>query len=371
MTTHSMLRDLLEPVYRDRPGLKQQLRSTQDQLHRMRTAAWETFPQLIRPHPEHIYLTLTANCNLRCKGCRYGRDFMPGEQLPLALVRDLLDDVKELEFEIVRLYGGEPLVHKHVVEIAEYCTRLGLRWYLTTNGIALGKKIDDLYAAGLRKIQIGFYGTGEDYNEYVQRKDRFRKLEESIAYVRERYGDKVTLTLNWLLMKPTCSIEAVRETWQFAARYRAPIYINLVHYSLPYFTEGEDRELQFKPEDRPAVDAVMQEFLRLQARQPELLPMSPIVLRAIPDWLIKGPNMRVPCDRHRLIWLGADGTVQMCYVTFKLGNLHEKRLKEMLFTRAHIDAARDAFALNCPNCHCGFESRTLGHAPTRRTYLEV
>jgi MoaA/NifB/PqqE/SkfB family radical SAM enzyme len=358
-------------MYRDRPVLREQLRTAQAQMHRMQTGAWEMFPALISPHPEHIYLTLTAHCNLRCKGCRYGRDFMPGEQLPLSIVREVLEDAKELKFEVVRLYGGEPLVHKDIGKIVEYCSHLGLRTYLTTNGIALKQKIDELYAAGLRKIQIGLYGVGEDYDEYVQRKDRFRRVEEGLAYARERYGDKVKLSLNWLLMRPTCSIEAVRQTWKFAERYHASIYINLIHYSLPYFTEGEDRELQFTPEDRPSIDAVIAEFLRLQRAQPELLPMSPIVLRAIPDWLIKGPNMRVPCDRHRLIWIGADGTVQMCYVTFKLGNLHERRLKQLLFTETHVKAARDAFALNCPNCHCGFESRTLGHAQTRNLYARA
>ena len=221
----------------------------------------------------------------------------------------------------------------------------------------------------MRRIQIGLYGIGEDYNEYVQRKDRFNQLEENIAYVRERYGNKVKLSLNWLLMKPTCSIETVRDTWQFAARYQAPIFINLVHYSLPYFTEGEDRELAFTEVDRPELDAVIDEFMLLQQQQPELLKTPPLVLRSIPDWLIKGPNMRVPCDRHRLIWVGADGTVQMCYVTFKLGNLHEKRLKDMLFTQAHVDAARNGFKLNCPNCHCAYEARVLGHGPTRRKYM--
>ncbi len=369
MSTHSILRELLEPLYQDQPSLKEQLRAAQSQLNRLRTSAWERFPQLIRPRPEHIYLVLTANCNLRCKGCRYGRDFMPGQQLALPLVRDLLDDVKELNFEVVRLYGGEPLLHKQIVDIVEYCTQLRLRSYLTTNGLLLKKKIDDLYAAGLRVVQVGLYGIGEDYNQYVQRKDRFDQLEENISYVRERYGDKVKLSLNWLLMKPTCNIDAVRETWNFAARYNAPICINLVHYSLPSFTEGSDRELAFEESDRPGLEAVIEEFMRLQRREPHLLRSSPSVLRSIPDWLLKGPNMRVPCDRHRLIWVGADGTVQMCYVTFKLGNLHEKRLKDMLFTQAHIDAARNAFKLNCPNCHCANGSRVGSHAPTLRKYM--
>ena len=69
-----------------------------------------------------------------------------------------------------------------------------------------------------------------------------------------------------------------------------------------------------------------------------------------------------------MIWVGADGTVQMCYVTFRLGNLHEKRLREMLGTERHRCAARDALALRCPNCHCSSNERVMRHGPSRRRY---
>jgi len=76
----------------------------------------------------------------------------------------------------------------------------------------------------------------------------------------------------------------------------------------------------------------------------------------------------VPCDAYRLIWVGPDGSVQLCYVTFKLGNLHDTRLSELVFTPTHKKAARDAFAVNCPNCHCGYDKRVLAHGPSRRLY---
>jgi MoaA/NifB/PqqE/SkfB family radical SAM enzyme len=368
MKTRLLLRNLFEGTYRNRPVLKRYLRAIDAEFDRLSSSVAQRFPGWIRPEPRRIYLSLTAACNLRCKGCRYGRDFMVGEQLSLPMVQDVLDDAKELGFEMVRLYGGEPLLHKQIVEIVEYCTRLGVRSYMTTNGIILKSKIDDLFAAGLRRISVGFYGVGAEYDRYVQRKDRFRGLEENLGYVRERYGERIFLGLNWLLMKPTCNLEAVHATWRFAQRFQMPIFINLLQYSLPYFTEGAEGELRFVPGDRPAIEQVVDEFIRLQRREPELLPTSPIALRSIPDWLIKGPDMRIPCDRRRLIWVGADGTVQMCYVTFKLGNLHETRLKDMLFTDTHINAARDAFALNCPNCNCSYQTRTLsgGASPYRQ-----
>ncbi|MBV8846609.1 MAG: radical SAM protein [Bryobacterales bacterium] len=325
-------------------------------------------PVIIQPDPREIDIALTANCNLRCKGCRYGRDFMPGAQLPWEIVRDIFDDAKEFGIPNIRLYGGEPLLHKYLVRIVKYGSDLGLNLWMTTNGMLLRERIDDLYQAGLRTIDIGFYGTGDAYDAYVQRPNRFASLEAGVAYTRQRYGTAINLFLAWVLMRPTCTVDSLRKTWEFAEKYNTPISVNLIHYSLPYFTEGVDRELQFRPEDRPAIEEVVDHLISLKEARPQLIAPSVMALRSVPDWLIKGPDMAVPCDKYRLIWVGADGTVQLCYVTFRLGNLHEKRLREMLFTPAHYQAAGDAFALRCPRCHCGYPARTEMHVPSRWKY---
>ena len=151
-------------------------------------------------------------------------------------------------------------------------------------------------------------------------------------------------------------------------RFETPIQVDLIHYSLPYFTEGPNRELQLRAEDRPAIERVVRELLRLKSERPELLEASEIGLRSIPDWLIEGPRMRVPCDKYDMIWVGADGTVQLCYVTFRLGNLHQTRLSELLYGKEHREAALGAFRLDCPNCHCGYDSRVQKHFQSRRRY---
>lgn len=240
--------------------------------------------------------------------------------------------------------------------------------YVTTNGSLLPRKIDSLYAAGLRVINVGYYGTGATYDAYVQREKRFERLEAGLAAVRERYGMDVRLRINWLLMRPSCNLEALHAALDFAERYDTQFQVDLIHYSLPYFTEGPERELQFRPEDRPSVEKVVAELLRLKEEYPQRFNQSLVGLRSIADWLIKGSGMNVPCDSHQMVWVGADGTVQQCYVTFRLGNLHEKRLRDMLFTPEHYQFARDSFALNCPNCHCHYDVRVRKHAPSLARY---
>lgn len=367
MSFHSILRNALRPYYQRNPSLKRMLKAADANADLLKHSLARISPSVISPDPRYLYLTLTADCNLRCKGCNYGRDFMPGHELELELVKSAVDDAKAAGIERVRLYGGEPLIHRDLPEIVAHIADRGLDMWMTTNAVLLKARAAPLVEAGLRHISVGFYGTGDGYNAYVQRPSRFQKVEESIAYMRETYAETVSMHLDWLLMRPTATPEAFEATWAFARRYEIPLYINLVHYSLPYFVK-ESQELQFSPQDRPALERLSERLLECKAERPDLVVNSEPGIRSIPDWLIKGPEMRVPCTEYQLIWVGPDGTVQMCYVTFELGNLHQDRLSELLFTEAHRKAARDAHALNCPNCHCSYDKRVLAHGPSRRAY---
>lgn len=228
----------------------------------------QAVPQIIQPRARKITVAITAHCNLRCVGCRYGRDFMRGAQLSLPMVRDLLDDAKAAGIETVRLYGGEPLLHPKLDAMVRHAVDLGMSTYVTTNGMLLHQKIGLLYKAGLRNITIGFYGTAAKYDAYVQRDRSYRRLEENIAAVRERYGSSISMQLNYLLMRPSCSIKALHNAWFFAERYDLEFTTDLIHYSLPYFTEGVNGELQFRKEDNRVILEWVAELVRLKIRLP-------------------------------------------------------------------------------------------------------
>ena len=366
-TTRSSLRSLAKK----HPGAKRLLQSANIQLGLAQHTLAQFVPQVIRPRPRKMTVAITAYCNLRCIGCRYGRDFMPGQQLSLKIVKALLDDASSAGIETVRLYGGEPLLHPALPKMVRHAVDLGLSTYVTTNGLLLKQKIEALYDAGLRNITIGFYGTTSDYDLYVQRDHRFRLLEESIASVRQRYGSAVSMQLNYLLMRQSCTLEALHSAWDFAQRYDLEFTTDLIHYSLPYFTDGANHELQFREDDNSAIHDWIAELARLKSAYPEMIKESILSIYSISDWLLKGRNMQVPCDAHKLVWIGADGTVQLCYAAFKLGNLHQRRLRDILLTDQHRRAARDAFALNCPTCHCEREARVLKHLPSRRLYRSI
>ena len=267
LNTSGLIR-FIRPITDRHPRSLRILRRVDQELGLWRHSAATVLPVVIQPQPRQLTVAVTARCNLRCLGCRYGRDFMQGHQLSLEMVRELFEDAQKAGVNKIRLYGGEPLLHPDLPAMVEHATRLGMQTYITTNGTLLDRRIDDLYAAGLRIITLGFYGIGKDYNEYTQRKAHYEKLEASLDVVRGRYGEHVALQLNFVLLRTTCSVNAVKEAWAFAERYHTYFHIDLASYSLPFFTQGPDQCLAFRPGDRLAVERVTQELIRLKQEYP-------------------------------------------------------------------------------------------------------
>jgi MoaA/NifB/PqqE/SkfB family radical SAM enzyme len=365
MSVTSMARSLAKAVPVTAPLLKSGYRASE----RWMTTAGGIWPGTIRANTEKITIAITAHCNFRCKGCNYGRDFMPGAQLPLNIYQELIEDAAAAKVPAVRLYGGEPLLHPDVVRMVEIANEEGVGCYMTTNALILDQKIDALHGAGLRKITMGYYGQGTKFDEYIQRPGRYERLIQSLDATRKAFGpDKLDLQFNFLLSRQTINPQAIEEMRQFAERYQAAVQIDVVHYSLPYFQDGPELDIQFRPEDAGDLRRSIDQLLTIKDRQPELLTASPMALVSLEDWAMKKEEMKVPCDARKLLWIGADGSVMLCYVTFPLGNLHEKRLRDILYTPKHHQAARDAFALNCPNCHCESAARIEKHGPSNRKY---
>lgn len=106
----------------------------------------------------YLRLSVTDRCNLRCTYCMAeDMTFLPKSRVlsleEMALVGRAF---VELGVEKIRLTGGEPLVRKGVVELAENLSQLnGLReLVMTTNGVLLDKFAQPLSDAGVKRLNI-------------------------------------------------------------------------------------------------------------------------------------------------------------------------------------------------------------------------
>ncbi|WP_043364575.1 GTP 3',8-cyclase MoaA [Belnapia sp. F-4-1] len=109
----------------------------------------------------YLRVSVTDRCDLRCVYCMAeDMTFLPKrEVLTLEELDRLCGAFIGLGVEKIRLTGGEPLVRRGVIGlIRNLGQRIGAgglkELTITTNGTQLPKMADDLYAAGVRRINV-------------------------------------------------------------------------------------------------------------------------------------------------------------------------------------------------------------------------
>jgi cyclic pyranopterin phosphate synthase len=109
----------------------------------------------------YLRVSVTDRCDLRCVYCMAeDMTFLPkAEVLTLEELDRLCGTFIGLGVEKIRLTGGEPLVRKNVISLFRSLgARIGAgglkELTVTTNGTQLVKLADDLFAAGVRRINV-------------------------------------------------------------------------------------------------------------------------------------------------------------------------------------------------------------------------
>ncbi|OYX67006.1 MAG: GTP 3',8-cyclase MoaA [Sphingomonadales bacterium 32-64-17] len=135
----------------------------------------------------YLRLSVTDRCDLRCTYCMpEAMQFLPKKDvLSLEELHKLSLGMIERGITKIRLTGGEPLVRRDVIELIRALGRKignGLdELTLTTNGTRLEEFAEDLFTAGIRRINVSLDTMDSALFEQLSRRDRLVKVLRGIA----------------------------------------------------------------------------------------------------------------------------------------------------------------------------------------------
>ncbi|NIJ18852.1 cyclic pyranopterin phosphate synthase [Sphingomonas naasensis] len=135
----------------------------------------------------YLRISVTDRCDLRCRYCMAeAMTFLPRaellslEEIALIAERFIARGVRK-----IRLTGGEPLVRRDMVELA---WRLGRQvgagldeLTLTTNGTRLAGHAEELFAAGMRRINVSLDSRDPERFRYITRHGDVTQVLDGIA----------------------------------------------------------------------------------------------------------------------------------------------------------------------------------------------
>ncbi|KAF7169499.1 hypothetical protein CNMCM5623_002184 [Aspergillus felis] len=185
---------------------------------------------------DYLRISVTERCNLRCLYC------MPEEGVPLSPPAHLLTTPEIVYLSSlfvsqgvtkIRLTGGEPTVRKDIVPLMRSIGELrrnGLRELcLTTNGISLHRKLEDMVEAGLTGVNLSLDTLDPFQFQIMTRRKGFEAVMKSIERILElnRAGAGITLKINCVVMRGIND----REILPFVELGRdSPIEVRFIEY---------------------------------------------------------------------------------------------------------------------------------------------
>ncbi|GAA3733347.1 hypothetical protein GCM10022225_14350 [Plantactinospora mayteni] len=119
----------------------------------------------------YLFIRILEACNADCFMCGFAlsRDEY---RFSVEEFSALLPAAYAAGVRYVRFSGGEPLMHRDVVELVGVGTRHGMKMSLITNGLMLPKMIDPLAEAGLAHVIVSIDGGSAETHDTYRRLPR-------------------------------------------------------------------------------------------------------------------------------------------------------------------------------------------------------
>ncbi len=134
----------------------------------------------------YLRISLTDRCNLRCVYCMpaQGLKWQPrADQLSVEEIVRAVETAAQGGVKRIRLTGGEPLVHPHVVEIVQRIASVPdiEEVSLTTNAILLERFAEPLAQAGLKRVNVSLDTLDAERFKRITRGGRIERVWKGIA----------------------------------------------------------------------------------------------------------------------------------------------------------------------------------------------
>ena len=302
----------------------------------------------------NFYITLTANCNLRCSYCYgkscedFGSDFqglaidysLPSEAVyDSEVLRSFLQ--KDLEAALI-FYGGEPLLQlgklREIMDAVE-----SDRFIIQTNGLLLDR-LEPEYVNRFQSIFVSLDGD-EALTDHYRGKGVYRRVARNLKLIREN-GFK-----GEVVARMTIGEETEIDTQVLRLLNDAELPISSVHWQLDaLFWQNDYSKRRFSEWARISYSPRLRRLIDLWVQRMkdtgEVLRLYPLL--GVMQSLLLGESSHLRCGAGWIVFnIQTDGNITPCPVMagmkdFYLGNIHE----------THPESLRNAKFVSEPCTQC-------------------
>jgi len=272
---------------------------------------------------KHIRFSITSNCQYSCLYCdREG--YSRTDELTVDEITKLCKILAEiLDVTRIKFTGGEPLCREEIIQIIKNVSDLHLYKdiSMTTNGLFLGEKAEELYKAGLNRMNVSLASLNPKVYKKIYGSDTLEKVLKGLQKAKEVGFNPIKL--NFVLMKGLNDNE-LEDMINYCARNDFILQIIELHKVSEVIGGNSDFYEKYHLDIKPIIEMLeaRAEEVRvrgsMQNRKVITLPNSAVVETITPSH-----EFCMGCTKLRV---GCDGNLFGCLYRSDLG----KNIKEAL-----------------------------------------
>ena len=177
----------------------------------------------IEKYPLVLMLEPLFRCNLACPGC--GKIDYENSILNKRLsVQECMDAVDECGAPVVSIPGGEPLIHKDIVQIVEGILARKKFVYLCTNGLLLEKRLDKFSPSPYLTFSVHLDGLKEHHDLAVNQEGTFEIATRAIRKAK-KMGFRVNVACT---LFDQMNAEEAASFFDFCTKFFSGFFINML-----------------------------------------------------------------------------------------------------------------------------------------------
>lgn len=291
-----------------------------------------------RPQLTNVHIEITSRCNERCVHC-----YIPGNsrnlEIELSKFEDVLRQCRKMNVLHLTISGGEPMLHKSLIEILRLCREYEFSVNLLSNLTLLTSEIlAELKANYLLGVQVSLYSMNSGiHDEITGVKGSFEKTKSAILRLIE---NDVPLQIACPIMKNNKACYQDVVDWAKKLNVNAGTdYVVLARYN--HSTENLSCRLSIEE-----VEEVIREMVRKDAKH----------LKQIEDEALKKKDVSVEdnvCSVcHSSICINERGNVYPCagWQDYVVGNVNSMSLEDIWLHSERIEYLRGLRRRDFPKC---------------------
>jgi radical SAM protein with 4Fe4S-binding SPASM domain len=135
----------------------------------------------------HLNMQILYQCNFKCKICDFWKE--PYKNMPMLKVEDarvIAEKLKKMGPQIISIGGGEPLLHKDLLEIITLFSKNNFPVMITNGWFIDAAMARKLWQTGMYEISVSLdYASAEKHDEMRNKKGAFERATNALKVLSE------------------------------------------------------------------------------------------------------------------------------------------------------------------------------------------